>query len=435
MTREDRKIRSAAGMLAVGLAGAGLGRVEDDRSQRNRRWGVNNLARAIVVGLAVGLSSFKALESLTDRLSRPLRGKLGIGRRISDTTLRDFAVHARFDSLVAAMHRQVRTARRRKQLDPVGLPCNMTVIDGKVVTTPFDGATKERPEPNAYAQEQSAGRYAVRTMTCALVSGRATVCIHASPVPRETNEMGHFIPTLRELAQAYGRGSFLELISADAGMTSLENANFIHYELGSIYLLALKGTQRELLDEAERHLRHLGPHQAQATTRELIGGKVHTRYLWTTAEMAGYHGWTHLDAVLRVRWEVTEADGTVVSTMDRYFLSNASFRRFTSSQWLAIVRAHWQVENDIHRTLDISFNEDDRPWSRDPTAMLALQVFRRIALNALALFRAHSLREERPGLIPWRELMERLLHALHAATAIHIADLRWAEIPDVTTRA
>lgn len=62
-------------------------------------------------------------------------------------------------------------------------------------------------------------------------------------------------------------------------------------------------------------------------------------------------------------------------------------------------------------------------------------ILRRIACNALAIFRAHTLREERRDFIPWRELMDRLLHAVHAADEGHLAGLRWNEIPEAVTRA
>jgi len=426
MTSGDRKIRSAAGMLAVGLAGAGLGRVEDDRGPRNRRWSVLSLARGLMVGLVVGLQGFKQLETLTDGLSRGMRDRLGIKRRLSDTTARDFLVHARLDSLLAAMHRQVRTALRRKQLEPVGLPCNIVAFDGKTTMTPYSGGP--------YAQEQSPGRHAMRTMTCTLVSSRAPICIHASPIPKETNEMGHFATAVREVAQAYGRGSLVELVTADAGMTSLENATLVHEELHAGYLFALKGTQPGLLAEAERHLANLPHGEAVARTEETVGGKLERRLLWRTAEMAAYHEWTHLRTVLRVRWETVAKDGTVLAEMERYFVSNKAIGRFTAKQWLDIVRAHWQVENGIHKTLDVAFREDDRPWSRNPAAMLALMLLRRIACNALAIFRAHTLREERRGLIPWRELMDRVRHAVVAAQEHHLTGLRWQELPDAVTR-
>jgi len=378
MTREDRKIRSAAGMLAVGLAGAGLGRIADDRGARNRRWSVLSLAKGFMVGLVVGLQGLKQLETLTDGLSRGMREKLGIGRRLSDTTARDFLVHARLASLLAAMHRQVRTASRKKQLVPVGLPCNIVAFDGKTTMTPYAGGP--------YAQEQGAKKHAMRTMTCTLVSSRAPICIHVSPIPKQTNEMGHFASAAREIAQAYGRGSLLEMVTADAGMTSLENATLVHEELHASYLFALKGTQPELLAEAERLLGHLQRDKATACTIETVGGKQERRLLWSTVEMAEYNGWTHLRLVLRVCWETVEKDGTIIAKMDRTLrvshfgtkrhlatVSNVAPADYTARQWLDIIRAHWH----------------DRPWSRNPTAMLALMVLRRIACNAMAIFRAH----------------------------------------------
>ncbi|MSP71328.1 MAG: hypothetical protein EXR76_03895 [Myxococcales bacterium] len=38
MAREDRWVTRGAGVLAVGLAGVSLGRIEDERGGRNRRW-------------------------------------------------------------------------------------------------------------------------------------------------------------------------------------------------------------------------------------------------------------------------------------------------------------------------------------------------------------------------------------------------------------
>ena len=62
-------------------------------------------------------------------------------------------------------------------------------------------------------------------------------------------------------------------------------------------------------------------------------------------------------------------------------------------------------------------------------------ILRRIACNAMAIFRAHTLREERRDLIPWRELMDRLPPAVLAAQAHHLVGLRWDEIPEAVTRA
>jgi len=52
---------------------------------------------------------------------------------------------------------------------------------------------------------------------------------------------------------------------------------------------------------------------------------------------------------------------------------------------------------------------------------------RHTARNAMAIFRAQSLREERPGRIPWRALMDRLRHAVSPATERRLVGRRSAE--------
>jgi hypothetical protein len=142
-------------------------------------------------------------------------------------------------------------------------------------------------------------------------------------------------------------------VTADAGMTSLENATLVHEELHASSLFALEGTQPELLAEAERLLGHLQRDKAAACTIETVGGKQERRLLWSTVEMAEYNGWTHQRLVLRVCWETVAKDGTIIAKMDRYFITNVAPGDYTARQWLDIIRAHWQVENGIHKTLDV----------------------------------------------------------------------------------
>ena len=48
------------------------------------------------------------------------------------------------------------------------------------------------------------------------------------------------------------------------------------------------------------------------------------------------------------------------------------------------IRCHWGVENSLHWSLDVTFNEDVSPF-RTPHAPQNLALLRRIALNALNL--------------------------------------------------
>jgi hypothetical protein len=87
--------------------------------------------------------------------------------------------------------------------------------------------------------------------------------------------------------------------------------------------------------------------------------------------------------LVRVQREVIRADGVVFRSENRYFISNESAGRFTPQQWLGVIRSHWRLENDAHKTLDVVLGEDDPPWIRDPHGMLVLEVIRHIACNAM----------------------------------------------------
>jgi len=428
VTREDRSLRRAAGALAVGLGGVRFSAVPDPRAARGRKWSAATLLRTMLVGLLSGMHSLKETERLTEDLGCAMRRKLGVSRRVPDTTMRELAMALPLSSVQPLLQGQVRTAWRKKQLGPTTLPCGVLAIDGKSATTDLDDGV--------YAQRQGDGRFAVRTMTCSLVSAPAATVVHMSPVPRETNEMGAFQPTLREVVDAYGRGELFRLVTADAGMTSLANADFVHNELSMGYVFALKGNQSELCGEAARLLANLPATLAAGHTRERIGSERHHRRVWLAPIEGDLNGWAHARVLVRVHREVTRADSVVLRSEDRYFISNESAGRFTPEQWLGVIRSHWRVENDAHKTLDVVLGEDDHPWIRDPRGMLVLQVLRRIACNALGLLRFISLKEKTARrtakLIEWSQLLGDLRRALLAALEPHLEGLRWGPELNVT---
>jgi predicted transposase YbfD/YdcC len=423
MTRDDRTLRRASGALAGGLAGVAFGKLEDPRDVRGRRWGLATLVRVMLVAMLVGMRSLKEAERMTDELSPAMRRKLRVGRRVPDTTMRALAMRLSFQGVLGLLHGQVRAMGRKKRLVATGLPCDVLAIDGKVQTTTLDDG--------ALAQRQSEGHLAVRLMTCALVSAPSAPIVHVTPVPRETNEMGVLPQVLRELRAAYGQELF-QLVTADAGMTSEANARLMHEEFHLGYLLALKENQPELLSHAQMRLGGLPHALAQAATRERQGGLRHVRRVWLAREDDGVNGWDHARTLIRVEWQTTTLDGTVTSTLDRYLISNEKAGRFTPEQWLDIVRAHWRVENDVHKTLDVALGEDDHLWIHDPRGMVVLQVLRRIACNALNALRLVTLRprtksSHRKRLIEWSHLLGALRRALLAACDHHLDGLRWPQ--------
>ena len=411
-----REVRRVAGAIAVGQSPLGLHQVADPRMITQVKHPLPGVLSLVLFGLAAGSQSLRDLERLSARLSFPMRVRLKLRRRLPDTTMRDVLARLDPNSLRAVLHRQIRAAHRRKQLAPEGLPIRICAIDGKSTTT--------RVPEGPYAQKQGA-KSQLRTMTCALVSGLATVVLDAMPIPATTNEMGFFTEVLDGLKAGYGNLRLFDMVSTDAGMTSESNAAAVRAH-GWHYLMALKDTQPTLRAEAERLI---GPHTADepaAQTTDMRDNQTSViRSIWITDEAAGYHGWSHLKTIIRVRREVRRDDGTVLSCADRYFVSSLVMSKMTASQWLRAVRVHWRVENDVHGILDRLYKEDDHPWLYATNGQLAVALLRRVMLNIMTLYRNVSRRGEHKGNIPWRELIHTVYVLLVAATEAHLAGLRW----------
>ena len=380
------------------------------RSSRGKRWSLATVLRVCLVAIAAGRRSLAETEALSAEMGAPMCRRLGVGRRVPDTTMRNVIVRVRPSELRKCIHRQIKLARRRKALEPVGLPFGVVAIDGKSTSIEaWDGRYAQRHED----ANGNGVKGLVRTLTCSLVSSRAKVCIDAVPIPPATNEMGHFQPAFRGLLWAYG-GSLFQVVSTDAGMCSLANADAVIDDRKD-YLFCIKEDQPGLLAEARRLLQY--EEQALAETVEVEGKYEVRRRLYKTEEMSGYLNWRHLRTVLRVESSKVEMEsGEEVEHESRYFISSLEPERLTNEQWLYMVRQHWAVENQCHNTWDTAFREDDRPWIvGDPQGAVVVKLLRRLAYNMLALFRTVSQRSEDRRQTPWKDIIRWMYNALMCA--------------------
>jgi len=240
-----REVRRLGGLLAARLPELDLDAVPDPRARRGR-WSLGQILRATLVGIMAGCNSLWETEDLTGRLSRPMRRRLDLPRRLADTTMRDALCYRRRDrrrdsaeddlftksvldpkdrekrgqfvgGLRRSLHRVVRAAARRKALTPVGLPFGVATFDGKVTAVPtINGEFVQTHHP-----EQGLPHGLMRTVTCALVSAAARVCIDVIPIPAHTNEMGHFQTAFASVKETYGK--LFQLVTYDAGAMSEAN--------------------------------------------------------------------------------------------------------------------------------------------------------------------------------------------------------------------
>jgi len=155
---------------------------------------------------------------------------------------------------------------------------------------------------------------------------------------------------------------------------------------GADYVLALKGNQSTLDSEVEKIF-------IDANAREYVGldyqfleiveqehGRRETRRYRTLCDLSGVSGcaeWKALKMIGMVESEY-EIDG-VTSRETRYYIASIGT---DVSIFAHAVRGHWGVENQLHWSLDVAFNED-ASRARDPDARENLAVMQRTALTRL----------------------------------------------------
>jgi hypothetical protein len=187
------------------------------------------------------------------------------------------------------------------------------------------------------------------------------------------------------------------------------------------YVMQLNEAQPTLFAEARRLLEAAPVHVVELDEQ---AGRV--RYqLRISSEIQGFLDWEHLRTVIHVRRETIDRRGMVTRQGDRYFITSLSDTTLGPAAWARLIKARWAVENNCHHTFDAALGEDDRPWFQEhPVGALNVILLRRLAYNAMAIFRARTLRAESNRLMPWRDLVRQVLIALIAATEEAVNGLR-----------
>lgn len=155
---------------------------------------------------------------------------------------------------------------------------------------------------------------------------------------------------------------------------------------GADYLLALKANQRELWEETQACFTYLDQHpdtpQPHARHQSTDGGhgrvEVRTVDTFSSDWLTMRGAWNRLNSVVRVQSE--RHIGDAVSRETRYYIS--SLPATEAARAAHGIRSHWSIENNLHWTLDIAFNEDQQRM-RMGNAASNMALLNKIALNLL----------------------------------------------------
>jgi predicted transposase YbfD/YdcC len=190
------------------------------------------------------------------------------------------------------------------------------------------------------------------------------------------------IPELLELLDLNGC-----LVTIDAAGCQKNNADII-IEQGGDYLFSLKGSQGNLHDDViflfdrahENEFKGIDSDYAKTISQG--HGRIEIRECWIIDDqkeiefIRKVEEWNNLQTIIMIRSErQTDKETT---TNDQYFISS---KMSTAQSILEAKRSHWLVENDLHWSLDIGFNEDEHQLRGNGAANMA--VVRHMALNLL----------------------------------------------------
>jgi len=242
----------------------------------------------------------------------------------------------------------------------------LIAIDGKALRASVEKASGQSPLHlvSAWSSEQS------------LLLGQVRV-------EYKSNEIAA-IPKLLQIIEVQG-----STITIDAMGCQKAIATDI-VSRGGDYVLSLKGNQGSLHDQIKQEFDGVSPEMLSTRlgacheTVEKGHGRIEVRRYWQQSQIAWIQDrqlWDGLRSIGIV--DSTRIINSLETTERRYFICSFASdpQRFGRS-----VRAHWRVENTLHWSMDVVFNEDRCRMRRDHSAenfallrRIALSIFKRMS--------------------------------------------------------
>ncbi|MGJ1535043.1 ISAs1 family transposase [Sphingobacterium multivorum] len=181
------------------------------------------------------------------------------------------------------------------------------------------------------------------------------------------------IPLLLDMLDIQG-----SIVTIDAMGTQTDIATKI-VENGADYILSVKGNQQELLDQITERFEKQAP-ESTDTTIEKGHGRIEKRRWEVITNLTFIDNsifWTGIQSVVRITSTRELKDKKTTET--RYYISSLLE---DATRLNTYIRQHWGVENKLHWSLDMIFNED-RQRRRTKNAADNFSYIRKIGLNLL----------------------------------------------------
>ncbi len=194
----------------------------------------------------------------------------------------------------------------------------------------------------------------------------------------ESAKGGGEILALRELIKTLDIKGMM--ITADALHCQRETCKLITQEDGD-YCLQLKGNQGDMQADVGAFINDQNIDCIdEYTSTDADHGRIEERsyrIYGTPQYLHDTHKWPNLKAFVHVI-STRELNGKSSQSERVYLMS----KRKTACDAASIIRGHWQIENNLHWSLDVIMN-DDQHRARKDNAPINFAALRRIALNII----------------------------------------------------
>ena len=178
-------------------------------------------------------------------------------------------------------------------------------------------------------------------------------------------------------------------VTIDAMGTQKEIASAIQ-DKGADYILAVKGNQGDLYEFLQLHAtseldcvtkKQLKAQNRYTKTVDKGHGRIETRECFVFPDMSWYDRspeWRGIAGFAMIT--STRTIGETVTTEKRYYIYSRG--TLTAREFLEMQRSHWRIENSLHWTLDVTFQEDSIRI-RLGNAAVVLNIFRKLVMQML----------------------------------------------------
>ena len=326
-----------------------LEQVADDREQKYVEHPLPVILTAVVSAMASDAPGLRGAETRTDQIAAKHEdGWQGIGQRIADNTIGAVLRRLEARDLVECLHRMVKAEHRRGNLDPVVLRNGTASIDGKSTATlrwhdlcRLAGVAKQQasaedikeffrkhfPQVQVCIPHDGDPYGLIRCHTVTLVSSLTAYGLHIRNIPGATNEIGALPETLRELHNVYGRTGMVQMVTTDAGNTSLPTNTLIVKTYKWDYFSQIKSEHGSIYTEATRALGGQSEDAAEETYTERRAGKDVAYHTWRCDLTSnGWLDWCHARGLIRVQRTTVDPDTGETKVGNRYYVSAETSR-------------------------------------------------------------------------------------------------------------